>query len=98
MTLNNPMIQPHPKPKNLRSKKYLDFIKSKPCIWCGRSEAEPHHERRFSDGGTGLKPSDIYAVPVCRVCHGKLQRYEIDALAVYVWIVKLLTEYLEGKI
>ncbi len=91
------MIQPHPKPKNLRSKKYLDFIKSKPCFLCDE-EAEPHHERRFADGGTALKPSDVYAVPVCRECHDKLQRYEVDALTVYIQIVKLLTEYLEGKI
>ena len=92
------MIQPVPKHHILRSEKYLEFIRSKPCLICGRP-AEPHHERRHSDGGMGLTPSDIYAVPLCREHHGQAQRYEIlDTLTVYIQIMKLLTEYLRGKI
>ena len=90
-------IYPVPKHHILRSKKYLNFIRSKPCFLCNKP-AEPHHERRYADGGTALTPSDIYAVPACRECHGKLQRYEIDALTVYIRIMKLLTEFLYGKI
>ncbi len=92
------MIHPIPKHHVLRSKEYLDFIRKKPCFICSKP-AEPHHERRHSDGGMGLTPSDTYAVPVCREHHGQLQRYEIlDALTMYIQIVKLLTEFLRGKI
>ena len=92
------MIHPVPKHHILRSEKYLDFVRQKPCFICSKP-AEPHHERRHSDGGTGLKPSDIYAVPACREHHGQLQRYEIlDTLTVYIQILRLLTEYLRGKI
>ena len=84
----------YPKRKNLRSKKYLDFIRSKTCFHCGRP-AEPHHVRKYADGGTSLKPSDTYAVPVCRECHGEAQRYElVDPLMLYIQIVRLLTEYM----
>ena len=55
------------KPKTPRSSKYLAWLRTLPCAWCGRgppSEAS-HHGRR----GIGLKASDLDAIPLCRQCH-----------------------------
>ena len=54
------------KHKTARDKKYLDFIRSKPCCICGRP-AEPHHED--SKKGVGIKGSDYCTLPLCRECH-----------------------------
>lgn len=35
---------------------------------CGKG-AEPHHWRRGADGGTGLKPSDCFCIPLCHRHH-----------------------------
>lgn len=59
----------------MRNPKYLEFIRTRPCWFCGR-EAEPHHSikhlRPISDGGTARKGSDYLAIPLCRLCHGKV--------------------------
>ena len=60
-------MTPKPKTKAYRSKKYLDFIRSKPCLVCGR-KAEAHHIG-IGDGGVGLKSSDMATIPLCRFCH-----------------------------
>ena len=56
-----------PKPKTPRSSRYLAWLRTLPCAWCGRgppSDAS-HHGRR----GVGIKASDLLAVPLCRACH-----------------------------
>jgi hypothetical protein len=64
------MFVPAPKNKPARSPKYLKFVSSKPCLACGgRPPSDPHHIRFLGGGGTGTKPSDFYAVPLCRSCH-----------------------------
>jgi hypothetical protein len=56
----------------MRNPKYLEFIRTRPCWFCGRP-AEPHHSirhwRPISDGGLGRKGSDYLAIPLCRQCH-----------------------------
>jgi len=41
------------------------------CVCSGftNNPIEAAHVRRETDGGMGLKPSDIWAVPLCRVHH-----------------------------
>ncbi len=34
-----------------------------------------HHWRTGTDGGTGLKPSDCYALPLCDRCHREAHQY-----------------------
>lgn len=49
---------------------HKDFIRSLPCLICGAPpRSECAHVRSSMDGGTGLKPSDKYTVPLCSRHH-----------------------------
>jgi hypothetical protein len=53
---------------------YRDFIRGQACLQIsagcrGLAPSDPHHEREGADGGTALKPSDVYLVPLCHTCH-----------------------------
>ncbi len=56
------------KKKTWRSKKYLAFIRSKPCLVCSH-KAIAHHIRIESNAGTSKKPGDYWSVPLCVVHH-----------------------------
>ena len=63
----------------MRNPEHLDFIRSLPCVACGRSPSEAAHCRLpYSGGvtvpleergGTGLKPADKWANPLCADDH-----------------------------
>lgn len=57
------------KTKKFRSEKHLKFVRSLPCLIHGTTPSEAAHIRTFTDGGTGLKPSDHFTVPLCSKCH-----------------------------
>lgn len=61
--------------ETMRDPRYLDFIRRRPCWFCGKL-AEPHHSIRhfplISEGGIGVKGSDYLAVPLCRLCHEQM--------------------------
>jgi len=57
----------HAKPKRERAQPYIDFCKLHPrwaCIFCGDTEADPHHLKDRS-----LLGSDFDLVPMCREEH-----------------------------
>lgn len=58
-----------PKPSTWRSKKYLDFIRSKPCLMCGHYAPSMAHHEGFGSKGMGMKVSDAQTIPLCPVCH-----------------------------
>ena len=63
-------MTPDPKPKTPRNKKYKDWIKTQPCLKCGRTPCDPHHYTQIGGGcGWGMKVSDYWCVPMCRECH-----------------------------
>ena len=88
--------------------KYLKWLRTRPCAYCGYiPPSEPHHVRGI-DGtpGTGRKPSDHLALPACRQpngksCHDLEQQYvdigEYDERLIrnLKLIVFHLSEYLE---
>lgn len=56
----------------IRSEPHLRWIRSLGyCALCGRrtDEIEAHHDRRFGDGGIGMKPGDDKCVNLCFWCH-----------------------------
>src|SRR6516165_597072 len=65
----------NPKP-NLRSRvAHLAFVRQLPCVACGKvAPSDAAHVRTGTDGGTGMKPGDRYAVPLCAACHAKQHR------------------------
>jgi hypothetical protein len=63
------------KPGRFRSREHLDWIKTLPCLACGRPPpCDPAHLRfNHADpvfkGATGSKPPDDKVVPLCREDH-----------------------------
>ena len=56
-------------PRRLRDKAHLKFVASQPCLVCGRSPADAHHLRFTQPRAMGLKVSDEFTVPLCRIHH-----------------------------
>jgi hypothetical protein len=56
-------------PRRLRDKAHLKFVSSQPCLICGRSPADAHHLRFTQPRAMGLKVSDEFTVPLCRIHH-----------------------------
>ncbi|KRR14213.1 ERF family protein [Bradyrhizobium valentinum] len=78
-------------PRRLRDKAHLKFVASQPCLVCGRSPADAHHLRFTQPRAMGLKVSDEFTVPLCRIHHRDVhsfgdevawwERRAIDAVA-----------------
>lgn len=89
------------KPNDRLRPKHREFVQSLPCIACGKpAPSECAHIRSGTDGGTSLKPSDRFCLPLCGPfgCHawqhqiGEAEffgRLGIDALdfAARLWAV-----------
>jgi hypothetical protein len=53
----------------------LAFVRLLPCVACGKAApSDAAHVRTGTDGGTGIKPGDRYAVPLCAACHAEQHR------------------------
>jgi len=53
-----------------RHPRHLDWIRAHRCAACSTMDAVvAHHVRINTDGATGLKPSDWFALPLCPSCH-----------------------------
>jgi ERF superfamily len=61
-------------PRRYRNKGHLRFVSQQPCLVCGRKPSDPHHLRHIQPRGLGLKPSDEFTVPLCRVHHRAVHR------------------------
>jgi hypothetical protein len=55
--------------KRHRNKEHLRSVASKACLVCGRQPSDPHHLRFAQQRGLGLKVSDEFTVPLCRIHH-----------------------------
>jgi hypothetical protein len=63
----------------LRDKEHCKFVRTEPCVVCGRTPTEAHHIRFAQPRALGRKVSDEYTVPVCRLHHRDLHRYGDEA-------------------
>ena len=65
--------------QKLQSKKYLDYIKEKPCLVCGTMPCDPHHMDAIGMGGANKNGSkDWTCVPLCRIHHGEYHSYGLN--------------------
>lgn len=48
-----------------------------PCVCCGKSPTIVAHLRKGTDGGTGLKPSPWFVLPMCDPCHKRQHEGEV---------------------
>jgi hypothetical protein len=86
-----------------KNPKYIKYIRSLPCCKTGTSEVDPHHIRDTSiipiefAGGTGLKPYDFMAIPVCHYVHQQdhSQNNLKDSVDISKEIIKNLVGYIE---
>jgi hypothetical protein len=62
-------------PRRLRDKAHLKFVASQPCLICARSPADAHHLRFTQPRAMGLKVSDEFTVPLCRIHHRDVHRF-----------------------
>lgn len=65
-------------PKRRRDPEHLKHVRTQPCLICSRTPCDAHH-LKFTQP-RGVKPSDEFTVPLCRVHHDELHRSgkEID--------------------
>ena len=64
-----------PQPNLRKRVQHLAFVRELPCVACGKAApSEAAHVRTGTDGGTGMKPGDRYALPLCAACHAKQHR------------------------
>lgn len=58
------------RPKRDQHNRHLAMIRKCPCLGCDADPARvAAHLRTGTRGGTGLKPADRYALPLCHYCH-----------------------------
>lgn len=56
----------------LESRAYMDWVKSLPCVCCGRPADDPHHPYDVGFGGAATKVPDYWVIPMARECHDEL--------------------------
>lgn len=61
-----------PKETRIRNKAHLAFVRSLPCVICGRQPSHAHHIKFAQPGALGMKVSDEYTVPMCFLDHDAL--------------------------
>jgi len=57
-----------------RNKEHLRFLRTQPCLICGRQPSDPHHLRFAQPQALGRKVSDEFVVPLCRTHHREAHR------------------------
>ena len=60
--------------QRVKSKRYLDYVRSLPCVITGKDYVHAHHLIGHGEGGMGLKSSDLLAFPLCPELHDELHR------------------------
>lgn len=86
----------NPKNKTYKNTEYYNFVKSKPCLKCGKA-SDAHHVRH-------AKFNDFLCVPLCRIHHSELhaagcKRWEnANNLCFYDEIINLMAEYITNNI
>lgn len=88
------------KQKHWRSKKYREFVARQPSILSGIIDRNvAHHHRKSSDGGIGIRPSDVYCVPLTWDEHVLVHsgQLSIDNETAFRVCLEMLRDYLVEK-
>jgi hypothetical protein len=60
----------------VKSKKYLAFLRTHPCMVCSlEGSTQAHHIRHHEPSATGYRHGDQWAVPLCDKCHNNLHSF-----------------------
>lgn len=63
-----------PKMKHWECEKYTQWVKTQPCVCCGKQSDDPHHIIGYGQGKMGGKAHDIFTIPLCRKHHNELHQ------------------------
>lgn len=74
----------------LRYPNYLKWVKTKPCIFCGRKADDPHH---VGSKGLSQQTDDTKLVAVCRKAHDALHHRRPDELCAPLAYLREETEH-----
>ena len=72
-------VSPLSKTVRRRSKAHLLFVGAQPRLICRRAPSDAHHLKFAQTRGLGIKVSDEFTVPLCRVHHQELHRHGNEA-------------------
>ena len=94
------------KQKAFRSQKYLNWIDKQPSLLPGYGDVTHHHVRIDGNAGTGMKPSDLFCLPLYVSAHNAFhtgqesdreffERHNID---IYRELHRLTSLFIEKEI
>jgi hypothetical protein len=83
-----------PKKGKYKNKKYLTWIKTLPCLICGKPSDPCHVRRGYWGSGMGTKSHDYCAIPLCRDHHNYANEREWGSDR---QIAELLMEYIDNN-
>ncbi|WP_354733917.1 hypothetical protein [Acinetobacter nosocomialis] len=62
----------------MRDAKRLAAIRKLPCVRCGYPHSQAAHSNSSKHGkGRGIKASDEFTVPLCAICHGLFDQFNL---------------------
>ncbi|HCQ9559818.1 TPA: hypothetical protein OMP85_002830 [Acinetobacter baumannii] len=62
----------------MRDAKRLAAIRELPCVRCGYPHSQAAHSNSGKHGkGKGIKASDEFTVPLCAICHGLFDQFNL---------------------
>lgn len=63
-------LKPQPKTKRVMNTRYIEWIKTLPCLVCqSKFPSDPHHVVPEGHGGKGVKVDDTRTIPLCHEHH-----------------------------
>jgi hypothetical protein len=65
---------PLSRPRRIRDRDHLKFVTNRPCLQCGRWPSDAHHITFAQPRALGMKVSDEFTVPLCRLHHREVHR------------------------
>lgn len=61
-----------PKRRRWVNEPYTRWVKTQPCLCCGKQADDPHHLIGYGQGGMATKTHDLFTLPLCRKHHDEL--------------------------
>lgn len=84
-----------------RNQKYLAWLREQSCVVSGKKAQCAHHIRLGTNGGTGLKPSDYFCIPLLNEYHTTgssalhiigeetfLAQFKIDSKKIFIYFLR----------
>lgn len=96
-------INPQPKPEAWRSEDYKSFVRGHYCCNCMMPKTYAHHVRTASNSGTGIKPDDLYCIPLCFDCHDLIHKkgtktfMKLTGVDIYNVLFELTKEWIKNE-